>query len=232
MKQFFFLLFLSISVLSAQNVVITSGHSILINTDASININGLKLTPGSAFTINGINNFDRSHIAITSGSNSSINRVFNATNVVNNFVGTLDFYYEDSELNGLDESLLELQVKDGSATWNSYVSTLDNTANIITHTFSTAISFTDITAAQSDASLSIESINFTNIRLFPNPTSSQLLIDYDGEIEVAIYNMQGQLLLTTYDKKIDMSAFHNAIYVLIINDYVNNTTNTYKIIKQ
>ncbi len=232
MKQFFLLFFLSTCILSSQNLVVESGNSISINTGASININGLELTPSSAFTIVGINQIDRSSTAITSGSDYSINRVFSANSPVNNFVGTIVFNYEDSELNGLDESILELQVKDGSATWNSYVSTLDNTANIITHTFSTAISFTDITAAQSDASLSIESISDSNMRLYPNPATSDVFIDYDGEIEVAIYNIQGQLLLKTNDKIIDLSPFKNAIYFLVIKDSLFNTTNSYKIIKQ
>ena len=232
MKQFFLLFFLSTCTLSAQNLVVASGNSISINTGASININGLKLTPNAPFAIIGANAIDRSPTALTSGSDSSINQVFNATNVVNNFIGTLDFYYDDSELNGLDESLLELHVNDGSGIWNSYTGTLDNTANSIAYTFSTAISFTDITAAHGDISLSIESMSDSNMRLYPNPTTSQIFIDYDGACEVAVYSILGQLLLKTNDKIIDLSQLKNAMYFLLIKDSLNNTTNSYKIIKQ
>ncbi len=45
MKQFFLLFFLSTCILSSQNLVVESGNSISINTGASININGLELTP-------------------------------------------------------------------------------------------------------------------------------------------------------------------------------------------
>lgn len=226
----FFIIFTSL--LFSQNLTIADGRSVNINTDVSININGLELTPSSAFTLVGNTQIDRSSTPITSGSNSSINRVFTANNPINNFVGTLVFNYEDSELNGLDESILELQVKDDTGTWSNYSGTLNITDNTITNTFGSAINFTDITAAQNDASLSVESIGISNIRLYPNPVTSQLFIDYDAACEVTLYNMQGQLLLKTNDKIIDMSTFNNALYVLILKDTTNNTTNTYKIIKQ
>ena len=220
------------SLLTAQNLLIADGGSVNINTDVSLNINGLELTPSSVFTVVGTNQIGRSSVAITSGSNSSINRVFSANSPLNNFVGTLVFNYEDSELNGLDESILELFIKDDSGTWNNYSGTLNITDNTITNTFGSAINFTEITAAQNDATFSIESIGFSNIRLYPNPTTSQVFIDYDGACEVKIYNMQGQLLLKTNKKIIDMSMFNNALYVLIIKDTSYNTTNSYKIIKQ
>ena len=217
---------------TAQNLIVLDGGSVNINTDVSINVNGLELTPSSAFTIVGTNQIDLSSVAITSGSNSSINRVFSANSPLNNFVGTLVFNYEDSELNGLDESILELFIKDDSGTWNNYSGTLNITDNTITNMFGSAINFTDITAAQNDASLSIESIGISNIRLYPNPTTSQVFIDYDSACEVKIYNLQGQLLLKTNEKIIDLSMFNNALYVLIIKDTSNNTTNSFKIIKQ
>ena len=220
------------TLLPAQNLLIADGGSVNINTDTSFNINGLELTPSSAFTIVGNTQIERSSTAITSGSNSSINRVFSANSALNNFVGTLVFNYEDSELNGLDESILELFIKNDTGTWNNYSGTLNITDNTITNTFGSAINFTEITAAQNDASLSVKSIGISNIRLYPNPTTSQLFIDYDGACEVTLYNMQGQLLLKTNEKVIDMSSFNNALYVLILKDTTNNTSNTYKIIKQ
>jgi hypothetical protein len=220
------------TLLFSQNLTIADGRSVNINSDVSININGLELTPSSTFSIVGTNQIDRSSAAITSGSDSSINRVFIANNPVNNFVGTIVYKYEDSELNGLDESILELQVKNDTGTWNNYSGTLNITDNTITNTFGSAISFTDITAAQNDASFSIESIGYTNIRLYPNPTTSQLFIDYDAACEITLYNMQGQLLLKTNEKVINMSIFNNALYVLIIKDALYNTTKIYKIIKQ
>ncbi len=222
---------ITVLTLNAQNLVVSNGASVTINTDASININGLKLTPNSPFVINGANTVDRSFSAITAGSNSSINRVFSTSNDVNNFTGTITFYYEDSELNGLDESILELQVKDDTGTWNSFESILDNVANVMTNTFSTAINFTDITAAEIDGTLDIENLEITSIRLFPNPTTSKVVIDYDGDIEVSIYNMFGQAILTTNDKIIDLSSFDNATYLFIIKDLLHNSINSYKIIK-
>lgn len=232
-KKSLIVLFITFTtLLFSQNLTIADGRSVNINTNASLNINGLELTPSTAFTLVGNTQIDRSSVAITSGSNSSINRVFTANNPINNFVGTLVFNYEDSELNGLDESILELQVKDDSGTWNNYSGTLNITDNTITNVFGSAINFTDITAAQNDASLSVESIGISNIKIYPNPTTSQLYVDYGVACEVTLYNLQGQLLLKTKDKIIDMSALNNALYVLIIKDTSNNTTNSYKIIKQ
>ncbi len=221
----------TVLTLNAQNLVVSNGSSVTINTDASIDINGLKLTPNSPYVITGANAVDRSSSAITVGSNSSISRVFSTSNGINNFTGTITFYYEDSELNGLDESILELQVKDDTGTWNSFESILDNVANVMTNTFSTAINFTDITAAEIDGTLDIENLEITSIRLFPNPTTSKVVIDYDGDIEVSIYNMFGQAILTTNDKIIDLSSFDNATYLFIITDLLHNSINSYKIIK-
>jgi hypothetical protein len=219
-------------ILQAQNLAIADGKSVTVKQGASININGLKLTPDTPFTINGANDVNRSSTAITSGGNSSINRVFSTTNIVNNFTGTVYFYYEDGELNGIDETILELQVKDGTGTWTSYEGTLDNSANIITTVFNTTIDFTDITAAPNDGTLSIEDLGFSTIRIYPNPATSHVTIDYNGKIEVAIYNALGQSLLKTQNKIIDMSAFNNGIYLFIIKDQLNGTTNSFKIIKQ
>lgn len=101
--------------LTSQNLLIEDGGSVNINTNVSLNINGLELTPSSALTIVGPYQIGRSSVAITSGSNSSINRVFSASSPLTNFVGTLVFSYADSELNGLEISLLS-----PSKIWNFY----------------------------------------------------------------------------------------------------------------
>ncbi len=60
---------------------------------------------------------------------------------------------------------------------------------------------------------------------------SHLGNSYDGDIEVSIYNMFGQAILTTNDKIIDLSSFDNATYLFIITDLLHNSINSFKIIK-
>lgn len=223
---------ISTFILHAQDLNIAEGKSVTVAQGASININGLQLTPDTPFTINGANNVDRSATVITVGDISSISRVFSATNLVNNFTGILRFYYEDVDLNGIDETNLELQIEDNTGAWISYESILDNSSNIMTNVFDSPISFTEITATPNDGNLSIDDLGLTTIQLFPNPTKSKVNIDYANKIDVAIYNEFGQLLLRTRNKKIDMTLFNSGTYFFIITDQLNNKINSFKIIKQ
>jgi ELWxxDGT repeat protein len=70
-----------------------------------------------------------------------------------------------------------------------------------------------------------------NYHIYPNPATNELNISSNASIEKAeIYNLTGQLLLTSNQPKVDISELNEAIYFIRI--YSKNEIATYKFIKQ
>ncbi len=212
----------------AQDLSVTSGESIAVTSGTVFFVNGLGLTPSSNFTINGPNAILRSSTALDP---QSINRVFTSDNIMSNFQGTLTFFYEDSELNGVTETDLVLQVKDDSDVWNAYTGTLDTSANIITYTFGTSTDFSSVTASASGVTLQVPNLNIFDIKLYPNPTISKVYINVQSDIEVKVYNMIGQIILKTQEKSIDLSRLNSGTYIFKVKDLTTNNIESFKILK-
>lgn len=212
----------------AQDLSIINGESISVTSGAVFFVNGLGFTPSSNFTINGPNAISRSSTALFP---QSINRVFTSDNIMSAFQGDITFFYENSELNGITESDLVLQVKDGSNTWNAYTGTLDTSANTIIYTFETPTDFSSVTASASGATLQILDLNTLDIKLYPNPTISKIYINVKSDIEVKVYNMIGQIILKTQEKSIDLSNLNSGPYIFKVKDLSTNSIESFKILK-
>ena len=98
----------------SQTLSIESDSSITINPNSSATIDGLQLAPSAAFTIAGPNAFDCTSTTIAVGDNSSINRVYIMTDEPSDYLEVVSFSYKASELNGISESDLVLEVQDGN----------------------------------------------------------------------------------------------------------------------
>ena len=70
------------------------------------------------------------------------------------------------------------------------------------------------------------------ISVYPNPTSSILNINFDGELKMTVFNMLGQQLLETNNKQIDISGFDQGTYILIVQNLESNNSTNFKIIKE
>ncbi len=212
----------------AQDLSVTSGGSITITNGTVFFVNGLGLTPSSNFTINGPNAILRSSTALDP---QSINRVFTSDKIMSNFQGDITLFYEDSELNGVIETDLVLQVKDGSDVWNAYTGVLDTSANTITYTFGTSIDFSSVTASASSVTLQVPGLNTFDLKLYPNPTISKVYINVQSDIEVKVYNMIGQKILVTQEKSIDLSRLKSGTYIFKVKDLSTNNIESFKILK-
>ena len=212
----------------AQDLSVTSGGSITMTNGTVFFVNGLGLTPSSNFTINGPNAILRSSTALDP---QSINRVFTSDNIMSDFQGDITFFYEDSELNGVTETDLVLQVKDGLDVWNAYTGTLDTSANTITYTFGTSIDFSSVTASASSVTLKVPDLNTFDIKLYPNPTISKVYINVQSDIEVKVYNMIGQMILKTQEKSIDLSRLNSGLYIFKVKDISTNNIESFQILK-
>lgn len=65
----------------------------------------------------------------------------------------------------------------------------------------------------------IISLEIEDFKCYPNPVKDILQIrnDTGTELQVKLYNLQGQLLFTTHQNKMDMSANNTGVYVVEVN---------------
>ena len=211
-----------------QDLAVTAGASITVTNATSFYLNGLEFLPTTNFTISGPNTITRTSTAIDP---QSINRVFTSDNVMTGFGGTLTFFYEDTELNGVIETDLVLQVKDGSNVWSAYTGTLDTSANTLTYTFVASTDFSSVTASASGVTLDILEFDNFDIKLYPNPTISKVYINANFDIELKVYNMIGQMILKTQEKSIDLSKLNSGLYIFKVKNISTNNIKSFKILK-
>ena len=124
----------------------------------------------------------------------------------------------------------KMVVVDGSGNSMEYEDT-DDLDYQVTSEFQDPGSFAIVTAG--DATLSIETVDGEmSISIFPNPTSSILNVNFDGELYLSIHNMLGQQILETNDKQIDFSGFEKGTYILVVQNLESGNTTNFKIIKE
>ena len=218
--------------LFSQILTVNTGYSVSIASGSSITLGGLEISPDGTYVINGANDVSRSAAAITSGSNTSVSRVYSTTTLLSGFSGTLTFSYLDGELNNITESdlVLELQAEDDS--WTSYEGTVNETNNTITYTFSDAVSFKTVTASAAGATLTVEDISPTtsSILVYPNPTADRIYIQTDTNAKAELFDLMGKKVRATNQDQIDMSNLSSGNYILQVK--TQNKTQSFKIIKQ
>ena len=172
-----FALLLATSFCFSQTLSIESGSSVSINSNSSITVDGLELSPSVSHTITGPNSIARSSTPIVVGDNSSIERVYELSNELTDYSGVLSFRYLDSELSGIDEAELVLEVLDANDVWNNVVPTsIDDVNNILSYDFTELVGFKKVTASASSATLSIKTETLNDIvRVYPNPTTDKII---------------------------------------------------------
>ena len=78
----------------------------------------------------------------------------------------------------------------------------------------------------------IENIQNNHQIIYPNPTSGKVFFEnYFYLIEKKVYDVNGKLVLKTFDNTIDFTNYPNGIYYITTQD-VNNKIVNFKIIKQ
>ena len=232
MHKLHFALLLSTSFCFSQTLSLESGNSISIDADSSITIDGLELLPSSTYTIAGPNAFDRTSTPIVVGGNSSINRVYTMTEVLSDYLGVVTISYEDSELNGVSETDLVLEVQDGNGVWNNVQPTIDQTNNTLTYDFTELISFTTVTASSVNATLSVDPIEINDfVKVYPNPATDYLFIKSNLNYQSTLYNVAGQRVLESSSKQLNVIDLPTGVYLLQLKSE-NNGISTFKIIKK
>tara|TARA_R110001606_G_scaffold6617_1_gene29698 strand:+ start:8467 stop:10041 length:1575 start_codon:yes stop_codon:yes gene_type:complete len=211
-----------------------NGGKLTVNPSASLNLKGLKLTPSStAHVFENNNTITRSLEALGSDPNLSMARVFNFETAINNFKGEITYYYDDVDLGTVTHDNAVLQVKNDADLWNNFADEDTDTDNQIVHTFNSEIQFKSFTASASTTILSVNSLTENlEISMFPNPVSSVLNINYDGNLSTKIFDFLGRSVIKTKSKTINMSNLPNGLYIIQTKDILSNKTNSYKVVKK
>jgi hypothetical protein len=80
--------------------------------------------------------------------------------------------------------------------------------------------------------LSTTDTEMLDMRIYPNPTSSMINVQFDRDIELTVYNMLGQAIIRTNEKQVDISALQNGNYIVMVRDLESNYIRNFNIIKK
>ena len=217
----------------SQILTVNSGSSVSITSGSSVTLGGLEIAPSATYVISGDNAISRASMPISSGSNSSVSRVYSSTDLLTGFTGTLNFSYLEGELNGIEEADLVLELQGADDSWTSYNGTVDETNNMVNYTFNDAVSFKAVTASSADATLTIEDIHTLDSRIsvYPNPTANRIYIKGENVLQAELFDLRGRKVKATNQKQIDMSEMGIGTFILKVTTD-NNSTKSFKIIKR
>ena len=203
--------------------------NIELKAGATLDVAGLEIIPSSDYNITAGVTINKSDTSIVLPNGDSMNRSYYLDPSMENLSTVLEYNYEDADMNGITHNA-KMVVVDGSGNSMEYEDT-DELDYRVTSEFQDPGSFAIVTAG--DATLSIETVDGEmSISIFPNPTSSILNVNFDGELYLSIHNMLGQQILETNDKQIDFSGFEKGTYILVVQNPESGNTTNFKIIKE
>jgi hypothetical protein len=232
MHKLHFAILLATSFCFSQTLSVESGSFVSINSNSSISVDGLELSPSVSHTITGPNSIVRSTTPIVVGNNSSIERVYELSNELTDYSGILSFRYLNSELNGIDEAELVLEVLDANDVWNNLAPTIDDVNNILSYDFTELVGFKQVTASASSATLTIKTETLNDIvRVYPNPTTDKIVIVSNSPQHSTLFNTVGQKILESNALELDVTDLPTGVYLLNLQN-TQNQISTFKIIKK
>ena len=230
-KKFFIVLIIAfVSNLDAQTTLLTVGSSgaVTINSGGTLNVSGLELSPSSEYTINETQ-VSKELTAVSLNGTPAMEKVYSLDADIENFLGTISYNYVDSEMNGLTHDASMYIFDTTSSEWSEYLDT-NPAENIVTSTFDSTVQINQVTVGALN-SLSVEDAIAMGIRIYPNPSSSVINIDYHEDLQVTLFNVLGQQVMSSNSKSINISNLDQGTYILRAKDS-NNTINNFKIIKR
>ena len=156
-------------------------------------------------------------------------KVYSIDADIENFLGTITFNYEESEMNELTHDASMYVFDTASSTWAEYLDS-DSAEFKVTSTFESPLQINMVTVGAPN-SLSVESEIANGIRIYPNPSSSILNVEYSEDLQLSLFNLLGQLVMSSNSKSINISNLDQGTYILSAKDS-NNNINNFKIIKR
>jgi hypothetical protein len=176
----FAVLLTSALAVSAQKQILSIGStaSLTIKAGTVFSEDSLVLTPGADFTLTS-NTIEESAASANVTPATGINRVYTLANQVT-FTGTLQIYYQPSDLNGDAENTLQYTDSATSVGWLAEPSSTVNTTSHFVQFVATGKSFAGATASGTPIILALSLISFTGSWNQPTP-ALQWIVDQTGE---------------------------------------------------
>jgi hypothetical protein len=199
------LISLSLSGIAQSGIFVSSGTNLFIGSGATVALDSLVLQPSVNFNITGLNRQYRNNTVVHALGKPYVGRVFHFSTTTAAFSGAVRIYYRDSELNGLPETALTLNVHNGTA-WNAYASNVirNSTNNYVATTGLSSVRLNELTLAGSTTALLtmnkavVESEEADAISVYPNPVLDvamvRLSIVEGSRIVIRLYDSKGALL--------------------------------------
>jgi hypothetical protein len=145
---------------TAQIFSVGSSSALTVQSSTIFHADGLTLTPSADFTLSNLllnKNSTLTNVPI----NPSINRAYKFNTTTNAFTGTVQIDYDDTELNGLTESLLQVNIDNGS-TWTAVTSAVnDATNNYVLSNPVSSVTLNELSLASALAPLPLQWLSFT-----------------------------------------------------------------------
>jgi len=224
---FLFVFFFSFSAFS--QVSVGENGNIELKAGATLDVAGLEITPVNDYNVSAGVTIQKSNTSIVLPNGDSMLRSYYMDPMLGDLSATVVYNYEDADMNGISHNA-KMVVVDDSGNSMEYEDT-DDTDYQVTSEFTDPTTFAIVTAG--DATLSIETVDGEMlISVYPNPVSSILNINFDGDLKISVFNMLGQQILETTNKQIDISGFDNGTYILIVQNLESNNSTNFKIIKE
>jgi hypothetical protein len=219
-----------VSDLSAQTTLLTVGAdgALTINSEGTLNVSGLELKPSTDYTINQIE-VSKELTAVSFSGTESMEKVYTLDTDIENFLGTITYNYAESEMNNLTHEASMYVYDSTSSGWSEYSDT-DTAEFKVTSTFTSPLQINQVVVGAPN-SLSVDDVMAMGIRIYPNPSSSVINVDYSEDLQLTLFNVLGQQVLSSSSKTINISNLDQGTYILSAKDS-NNNINNFKIIKR
>ena len=224
------LLTVFVSSLNAQTTILTVGPTgaLTINSGGTLDVSGLELKPNTNYVINEIQ-VSKELTAVPLSETESMDKVYTLDADIENFTGSVTYNYAESEMNDQTHDASMYIYDSSNSAWSEYLDT-DSAEFIVTTAFDSPIQINKVTVGAPN-SLSVDDAMPIGIRIYPNPSSSVINIDYPDDLQLILFNFLGQQLLSSNSKTLNISNLKQGTYILKIKDS-KNTINNFKIIKQ
>ena len=161
---FLFSCLLFIDMAQAQLLIVSAGTNLTIQGGAVFSVDNLTLIPSTDFTLTNTT-LTKSTTVIHTSVNPYISRVYQFSNITNPYTGAVQINYDDAELNGIPESLLTLNIHNGTTAWIYYPASNRNNINNFVLTNGVIIgSINELTLAHLSTPLPLVWLSFTAIK--------------------------------------------------------------------
>lgn len=229
MKQITLLFILCATAISAQELTVLNGGTLSIDSNAQLFVNGLELQPSLNYDITGPNAFTTTQTPLSSP--QSVSKIIQLSNPIKNYQGNVKFYYQNAVMNNIQESDLQLGIKESEMDWVIVDSNLDTTLKVIDFNFEKPSEFYGVTAFEK-STLSTESFDSSTLQIFPNPTASLLQVNYRNDLTIEVFNLLGSSILKTSSKTVDLSNLSTGTYLIKLTDVQTDASIFKQIIKK